>query len=121
MRKMPGGADSIMSKQKPRFFCDNCSYEVGSEVKICPYCGRHFASIRCPACDYSGPDRMFQNGCPMCGYSAPSAPRQPKQKKVKSHPKREAPPAEPLPFWTYVITFIFLFFVIALLSWFITR
>ncbi|MCL2176152.1 MAG: hydrogenase maturation nickel metallochaperone HypA, partial [Treponema sp.] len=32
-------------KKKPRFFCDNCGYEVSSDVKLCPYCGRHFASI----------------------------------------------------------------------------
>jgi uncharacterized membrane protein YvbJ len=107
--------------KKPRFYCDNCGYEVGSEVKNCPYCGRIFASVRCPSCGYSGQDRMFQNGCPMCGYSAsPSA--KPLKAPQKKQPKtKEYPTAEPLPFWTYAITFIALLAVIALLSYFITR
>jgi len=107
-------------KKKPRFFCDNCGYEVGSEVKVCPYCARIFASIRCPACDYSGPDRMFQNGCPMCGYSAPP-PSKTKQR-IANPPRREdntAPP--PLPFWMYIAAFFVLIIIIALLSFFITR
>jgi len=107
-------------KKKPRFFCDNCGYEVGSEVKNCPYCARIFASVRCPACDYSGPDRMFLNGCPMCGYSAPPPPKQ-KSQKFKLPARKDPPPAQPLPFWTYVITFISLFLAIALFSWLITK
>jgi hypothetical protein len=63
---------------------------------------------------------MFQLGCPMCGYSAPPPPRQKnpiiKPPKVKEHRETES-----LPFWTYVISFIALFILIALLSWFITR
>jgi len=108
-----------MSKKKPRFFCDNCGYEVGSEVKTCPYCARHFASVRCPSCSYSGPDRMFQNGCPMCGYSAPPPPKAPKLRKIK--PIRSENPPAPLPFWTFIASLIALLSVIALLSWFITR
>jgi len=106
--------------KKPRFFCDYCENEVGSEVKNCPYCGRIFASIRCPSCGYSGPDRMFQNGCPMCGYSAPPSP---KQKNLRMKPPRVKGhyTTEPIPFWTYVVTFIALFTVIAFLSYFITR
>jgi len=111
-----------MSKKKPRFYCDHCGYEVGSEVKLCPYCGRHFASVRCPKCDYSGPDRMFQSGCPMCGYSAPPPPKTQKTvKKAGKSRQNSFLPAEPLPFWTYVVTFITLLAVIALFSWFITK
>jgi len=110
-----------MSKKKPRFYCDHCGYEVGSDVKTCPYCARHFASVRCPKCDYSGADRMFQSGCPMCGYSAPPPPKT-KNKKIKQ-PRRfkDMSPAEPLPFWTYVVTFLALLAVIALFSWLITK
>ncbi|MCL2442482.1 MAG: zinc ribbon domain-containing protein [Treponema sp.] len=108
-------------KRKPRFFCDNCGYEVGSEVKTCPYCARIFASVRCPACDFSGPDRMFQNGCAMCGYSAPPPPKQPKSPKPRPPLRKSPPEAQPLPFWTYIITFITLFLAVALLSWFITK
>jgi len=107
--------------KKPRFFCDYCENEVGSEVKNCPYCGRVFASVRCPMCGYSGADRMFQGGCPMCGYSAPPPPKQPKNPKMKPPRIKEHHVNEPIPFWTYVVTFIALFTVIAFLSYFITR
>ena len=109
-------------KKKPRFFCDNCSYEVSSEAKLCPYCGRYFSSIRCPKCEYSGPDRMFQNGCPMCGYSAPpqKAPQNKPVRGKKSSNSRSAP-AEPLPFWTYIIAVIIFMIVIILFSYLITR
>jgi len=108
-----------MSKKKPRFFCDNCGYEVGSDVKSCPYCGRFFASVRCPSCSMTGPDRMFQNGCPMCGYSAPPAGNTKPQKIKPSRKKKEY--SEPLPFWTYAITFFILIVIVALFSWVITR
>jgi Zn finger protein HypA/HybF involved in hydrogenase expression len=106
-------------KKKPRFFCDNCGYEVGSDVKSCPYCGRFFASIRCPACDYSGPDRMFQNGCPMCGYSA--SPTTGKLVKIKkARPKKKHVQSAPSPL-TYIIAVVVLIAFIALFSWFITH
>ncbi|MCL2440828.1 MAG: hypothetical protein FWD14_03735 [Treponema sp.] len=109
-----------MPKQKPLFFCDNCSYEVGDDLKTCPYCGRNFVSVRCPICDYSGPDRMFQSGCPMCGYSAPPKPKTPKPAKKKPG-RKNIPADEPLPFWTYLLTFIALLIVIAIFSWLITK
>jgi uncharacterized membrane protein YvbJ len=108
----------ILNK-KPRFFCDNCGYEVGADVKTCPYCGRHFASIRCPACDYSGPDKMFQNGCPMCGYS--STPSSKTGKAYKSREKKPRRPAESLPTWALILSVLALFVVIWLFSWLITR
>jgi len=103
-------------KKKPRFFCDNCGYEVGGDVKVCPYCGRHFASIRCPACDYSGPDKMFQNGCPLCGYSSV-----PLSGKNTPREKRRGRTAEPLPTWALILSIIGLFVVILLLSWLVIR
>jgi predicted RNA-binding Zn-ribbon protein involved in translation (DUF1610 family) len=110
-------------KKKPRFFCDNCGYEVGSDVKTCPYFGRYFASVRCPKCDYSGPDKMFLNGCPMCGYSA-AAPK-PEKTAPKARKKRAKKPhhhhAEPLPAWAYIVSFLILFLVLAILSYIITR
>jgi len=108
-----------MSKKKPRFFCDNCGYEVGHEVKNCPYCGRTFASVRCPSCGYSGPDRMFLNGCPLCGYSA--SPNQKSAKIYQERPKKNYIYREhPLPF-IYIAAGIVLFALVAILSWFITR
>jgi len=109
-----------MPKLKPQFFCDNCNYEVDDNVKSCPHCGRLFVSVRCPICDYSGPDRMFQSGCPMCGYSEPPSARIPKAPKEKPYKEKSAH-AEPLPFWTYIATAIALLTVIAFLSHLITK
>jgi uncharacterized membrane protein YvbJ len=103
----------------PRFFCDNCGYEVGNEVKTCPFCGRYFASVRCPVCDYSGPDKAFKNGCPLCGYSASAADTRPiKQKRPR--PKKQSS-GEPLPPWAYIIAVIVLFAVVLLFSFIVTR
>ena len=121
IRQMPCDPDSIMFKnKKPRFFCDNCSYEVDSDVRACPYCGRMFTSVRCPSCTYSGPDRMFQSGCPMCGYSAPPPPKT-KTPRMKPPRRKNSQPAEPLPFWTYIAVGIALLAVITLFSWLITK
>ena len=103
--------------KKPRFFCDNCGYEVGHEVKACPYCGRHFASVRCPSCDFTGAEKMFLNGCPLCGYSAiPS-----KFVKLKVKEKKPIRTAEPSPILTYIIAGIAILAVIAFLSHFLTK
>jgi len=107
-------------KKKPRFFCDNCGYEVSSDVKLCPYCGRHFASIRCPACDYSGPDEMFGAGCPMCGYSAPPKKAQ-KAKPVKKSRSGGYGHSEHLPTWMYILSALFVLGVIAFISFFLTK
>jgi len=105
-------------KKSPRFFCDNCGFEVGHEVKACPYCGRFFASVRCPSCSFTGGEKMFLNGCPMCGYSTASAPKTidktPKTKKKRRY-------SEPVPPWFYLVSAIALLVIIALLSWLITR
>jgi len=114
------GLINLSEKKKPRFFCNHCGYEVASDVRVCPYCGRNFVSVRCPACDYSGPDKMFQNGCPLCGYSTPPPPKNQKTPKIKT-PRSGRRSSEPLPFWTYIITFIVILVLIALFSYFITR
>jgi hypothetical protein len=105
-----------LKKKKPRFFCDNCGCEVGSDVKSCPSCGRFFASVRCPACGFSGEDRLFTRGCPSCGYSTPPAVKKPKFKPSDS----QKLPAQPLPIWAYIISILALLLVIALLSHIIT-
>jgi hypothetical protein len=64
---------------------------------------------------------MFKNGCPMCGYSAPPPPKQPKIRQKKPKKVREHHVAEPLPFWTYAAAFIALFAAILLLSHLITK
>ena len=67
------------------------------DAKNCPKCGRHFASVRCPACDFTGEEALFKGGCPVCGYSTGSADgelRFPERKKS----------AGPLPLWVYILT-----------------
>jgi len=107
-------------KKKPRFFCDHCGYEVGSEIKTCPHCGRYFASVRCPECGYSGPDEMFGNGCPMCGYSAPPPPSAGKNHHIKPASNNGAP-SDKISFWTYLAVAITLLAIISFFSYFITR
>ncbi|MCL2411918.1 MAG: hypothetical protein FWC97_09790 [Treponema sp.] len=110
-------------KKKPRFFCDNCACEVGSEKKSCPHCGRFFASTRCPACGYSGEDRMFKDGCPMCGYSSiqTSGSKKINKKSKLARPTRPAFKPTSSSFWTYVAAAFVLLAVITLLSYCITR
>jgi hypothetical protein len=105
-------------KKLPRFFCDNCSYEVDHQVKACPHCGRYFASVRCPVCDFSGLDKMFLNGCPLCGYSAPPVPKTSMIKPPKQKKRRSKEPNLPL---TYIVAFVVLIAAIFLLSYVITR
>jgi hypothetical protein len=57
----------------------------------------------------------------MCGYSAPPSPKPAKTPGRKPAKTREYHVTEPLPFWTYAITFIALIIIVALLSWFITK
>jgi uncharacterized membrane protein YvbJ len=103
----------------PRFFCDNCGYEVDHEVKACPYCGRYFAAVRCPSCDFSGPEKMFLNGCPLCGYSANPALN--KAFKTTKKRKNKHSKGEFLPAWTYILLAIIIILFVGLFSWYITQ
>ena len=92
---------SVFSKsgsKNPRFFCENCGAEVPRNAKNCPKCGRYFASVRCPACDFTGEEALFKGGCPVCGYSsADNAAVMPGFPDVKKS-------AGPLPLWVYILT-----------------
>jgi predicted RNA-binding Zn-ribbon protein involved in translation (DUF1610 family) len=98
-------------KKKPRFFCDNCGYEVSNSAKSCPHCGRFFSSVRCPVCGFSGDDGLFQTGCPLCGYSDPAVKKDRSRKSAK----------EVMPAWAYIISVIVLLVIVAFLSHFITK
>ncbi|MDR0670485.1 MAG: zinc ribbon domain-containing protein [Treponema sp.] len=100
---------------KPRFFCDNCGAEVDKSAKSCPACGRFFASVRCPACGFTGGEEDFVRGCPSCGYSTP--PGGPTAKDVSGRRGQRAPrePGFALPFWLYLIAALALICVLALL------
>jgi hypothetical protein len=100
--------------KKPRFFCEHCGSEVDRDARACPRCGRFFASVRCPACGFSGEEKLFAKGCPACGYSAfPSAPAGPPGgKKVRSGP---------LPLWVYLFSVFALLCVFAALFFVVMR
>ena len=58
------------SKSKEaKFFCESCGSEVPRNSKVCPTCGKFFASVRCPQCGRIGSNEDFRNGCPTCGYA----------------------------------------------------
>ncbi|MDR0442663.1 MAG: zinc ribbon domain-containing protein [Treponema sp.] len=98
-------------KKKPRFFCDNCGYEVENDAKACPHCGRFFSSVRCPSCGFAGEEKLFINGCPSCGYSAAPG----KQNRAKKSAQGT------LPFRAYLLTGLILLIVISILAYVITR
>lgn len=83
--------------RKPKFFCESCGEEVRQNAKLCPHCGRFFASVKCPSCGYSGDARVFKEGCPVCGYAfRPGGPSP--EPGDGSSGKRGA---DPLPWWMY--------------------
>ena len=100
--------DFFKRKDKsPRFFCENCGAEVPGNSKNCPKCGRSFASIRCPACNFIGDEAQFRNGCPSCGLSPGSKPgkKSPKESPIDENRVQENKvPAGALPVWVYILT-----------------
>jgi predicted RNA-binding Zn-ribbon protein involved in translation (DUF1610 family) len=101
----------------PRFFCENCGAEVPRSAKSCPQCGRSFASVRCPSCDFVGEEFLFAGGCPVCGYSSAGSRGPGPSPKAPLPPKREA--AGALPPWVYILTALALLGVGALLFFFL--
>ena len=55
--------------KEAKFFCESCGSEVPRNSKVCPSCGKFFASVRCPKCSATGSNDDFKNGCPRCGYA----------------------------------------------------
>ncbi|MDR0878119.1 MAG: hypothetical protein LBN21_08710 [Treponema sp.] len=97
----------------PRFFCENCGIEVSKDTKKCPRCGRFFASVRCPACGFTGAEGLFGDGCPVCGYSAPQSSEKGRVERVKENQVA----AGALPAWVYVLSLLALIGV-AVVLWF---
>jgi rRNA maturation protein Nop10 len=86
--------------KRPRFFCETCGTEVPLNAKQCPRCGRYFASVRCPACGFTGEEGLFDQGCPVCGYSAPPSP----VAAGRGNPPPGKRAAGALPLWVYILT-----------------
>lgn len=59
----------ISRSKKAKFFCEFCGKEVHQNDKVCQYCGKFFASVRCPKCGKVGRTEEFTHGCPACGYA----------------------------------------------------
>ncbi len=57
------------NKKEAKFFCESCGSEVPRNAKVCPICGKFFASVRCPKCGKIGTVDDFKNGCSFCGYA----------------------------------------------------
>ncbi|MDR2659259.1 MAG: hypothetical protein LBC27_04640 [Spirochaetaceae bacterium] len=99
-----------MKKKKSRFFCDGCGTEVSAETERCPRCGKFFASIRCPACGFTGDTAAFSKGCPSCGYSA------------RKRPSKALPPqSDTAPQWFYAVTVALLVLLLATLLMYVIR
>lgn len=94
-----------------KFFCENCGNEVKRNTKICPHCGRFFASVKCPSCYYIGNTDEFINGCPSCGYAvnsnAEKNTKEYRDQKIKetSVKYKENRYDDPLPWWVYSLVF----------------
>jgi len=91
-----------------RFFCDNCGEEVERNASRCSRCGRYFASVRCPECGFTGEEKLFAKGCPVCGYcDTGQMPDRLPQAPSESFFTRP----EKLPRWVYIISAAGLFIV----------
>lgn len=95
---------SKSGSKKPRFFCESCGIEVPRDAKNCPQCGRYFASVRCPACDFIGEEALFRGGCPVCGYSSGVSPESGGFQGFPEYSPENKKPAGALPLWVYILT-----------------
>ena len=104
-------------KKLPKFFCEYCGTEVRQNDKVCPHCGRFFASVKCPSCGFAGDSRAFRSGCPVCGYAVNTddAARQGETRHVRgTGQKKRGSATDPLPWWIYVLSLALLALVSAL-------
>ena len=122
--------------KEAKFFCESCGSEVPGNAKVCPVCGKFFASVRCPKCGRTGTNDEFKNGCPTCGYavdltsyflnngSTDNSGTSNGKKSKKRKPKRKNPnikglfqdntvnksndkmPESSLPVWVYIFTIV---------------
>lgn len=122
-----------------KFFCENCGAEVARNAKLCRHCGRFFSSVRCPQCGKTGTPEEFSKGCPDCGYTVESSPKDERRlskketkatffsrnalKKeinrwnTKNAPKKKASGDESLPLWIFLL----IFFGMLVLAYFFFR
>ena len=92
----------IKNSKKAKFFCEFCGNEVKQNDKVCTYCGKFFASVRCPNCGKTGRTEEFTNGCPACGYAVYKGKYGTKNKLGLSS-RRNKNYDGSLPFWIYIL------------------
>lgn len=120
------------SKTEAKFFCESCGSEVPSKAKVCPVCGKFFASVRCPKCGRTGVSEDFLKGCPDCGYAmkpedlygedydpadyeTKGKGKNKRKKSLFSSGKKQSGSDSALPFWIYIIPLSILAVLIAIL------
>ncbi|MGP1522632.1 MAG: double zinc ribbon domain-containing protein [Treponema sp.] len=98
----------------PKFFCEFCNTEVPLNARLCPKCGRFFASVHCPNCGHTGEHSIFKKGCPKCGYAMKTADEDDHAAHVcvKHKPKKKD---DPLPVWIYAAILLLLLIVLKVL------
>lgn len=98
----------------PKFFCEFCNTEVPLNARLCPKCGRFFASVHCPNCGHTGEHSIFKKGCPKCGYAMKTADEDDHDDHVsiKHKPKKKD---DPLPVWIYAAILLLLLIVLKVL------
>ncbi len=92
-----------------QFFCEGCGKPVPRDVDVCPFCGKTFKAVRCPACGFSGDAKLFSDGCPSCGYLADRKPPPERSDQKPSKRKRGLPP------WAFTLITLFLAAVLIVL------
>ncbi|MDR2070885.1 MAG: hypothetical protein LBP81_05670 [Treponema sp.] len=98
----------------PHFFCENCGAEVPLQAKQCPRCRRLFQSVRCPSCGFTGEEALFNQGCPVCGYTIPAGSGQPAKGRTGQNEGEGAAAGAP-PLWVYLLAAIFFIGVCSIL------
>ena len=82
--------------KEAKYFCEYCDAEVGENDEVCPRCGRHFSSIVCDTCGYSGVADEFARGCPKCGHAW-------KSRGEKEEPVMRKAAKKALPWWIFFL------------------
>ncbi len=91
----------IRNSKKAKFFCEFCGNEVKQHDKVCQYCGKFFATERCPNGGKTGRTEGFTHGCLACGYAVHGS-RYGTKGKLGLGGRNKSYDGS-LPFWIYIL------------------